>query len=204
LPEEELFMNTTAPWILGSIALLTAAAACGSSGASTGSGGTAGAAPSSSSSSGAGLAGTGGTGGKPMYTLCDPFTGLPCDLPGGQSCDWDGTAFSCFAPPNTAQLCDDCMLGNYCAVGLTCLDSNKCSAFCCDDGDCGSGGTCDKTLLGDPGVGVCVIAGSTPDGGTGDGGPGGGGGGGAPPEGQAPACNAPAQPPSMGACYQKP
>ncbi|APR86834.1 hypothetical protein A7982_12183 [Minicystis rosea] len=127
-----------------------------------------------------------------MFTVCNPFTGAPCDLAGGQTCDWDGASFSCFDPPNVAKLCQDCGPGAYCVPGMTCLESKKCTPFCCDDGDCGTGAVCNKVLIGDGHVGVCT---ATPSGtGGGDGGI----------MLAQPACAAPATPPSAGACYMPP
>ena len=110
-----------------------------------------------------GMAGTGGAGGGSDLP-CNPFTGVDCDLAGGESCDFDGVQFSCFPPDNTAKLCGSCGVDSpdggaaqFCSLGLTCLDSNKCGAFCCNDGDCGAGGKCDKNFLGDPDVGVCLM-----------------------------------------------
>jgi len=158
-------------------------------------------------SSAGGTAGTGGAaatsgaagGDAGAVPTCDPFTGAPCQLTMGESCDFDLDGLPhCFPPPSGAKLCDPCGVdpgdggvADYCGVGLTCLDSNKCAAFCCDDGDCGKG-TCDKTYLGDPAVGVCVDAAPSPDGGVGDAGP----------IAYQPACDAPAVPPSMGACFK--
>jgi hypothetical protein len=173
-------------------------------GCSTGSG-----TSTTSSSAGTGGAGSGatGSGGSGVgsgggFVTCDPFTGAPCQIAKGQTCDFDGVGFSCFDPPNTGTLCGACGLErdggpvDYCGVGLTCLDSSKCAAFCCDDGDCGPGGACNKTYLGDPNVGVCAAGGA--GGSAGSGGSGGSGGGSGVTE---PACGAPGKPPSNGACY---
>ncbi|MFT3764933.1 MAG: hypothetical protein QM820_05360 [Minicystis sp.] len=170
--------------ILGSIALLHAAACTSSGGGTTGSGG---AATTAMTSTVAGTGG-GGAGGSPVITTCDPFTGKPCDLTGGQTCDWDGASFSCFDGPNQAKLCEPCGPGGYCVLGLTCLDAGKCTPFCCDDGDCGAGAVCDRMYIGDPHVGVCFATAS------------GMGGSDAGAASNSPACNAPAMPPSMGAC----
>jgi hypothetical protein len=192
-----------APWIFGSIALLTTVAAygCGNStnAGTTTTAGTGGHAATSSShaattgttsttaTSGTG-GGAGGSAPAPMpacmapakppsngscfkavdaggagggMPACNPFTAAECDTAAGETCDTDGTGFFCFPPPpkNDVALCGDCgsasMSGDFCAVGLTCI--GKCAAFCCDDGDCGTAGKCDKTLVGDPDVGICVL-----------------------------------------------
>jgi hypothetical protein len=184
-------------WIIGSFAL-AALAACGSKGGN-GTGGqtthTTTHATGGAGTGGMGFGGGfgGGLGGAAPTVLCDPFTASQCDVAGGESCDWDGSNFSCFPPPNDGKLCGDCGFdaNTFCGVGLTCLDSNKCAAFCCNDGDCGAGGKCDLTFLGDPNVGVCVSTTAAPDAGAGGS-----------PGGSEPACSAPAKPPSNGSCYK--
>jgi hypothetical protein len=177
--------------ILAAMAVFAGAAGLAACGSSTGTAGTTGTGGTSAS--------TGTTSAGGSAPTCDPFTGAPCLLPMGESCDFDLDGLPhCFPPPSGAKLCDPCGVdpgdggvADYCGVGLTCLDSNKCAAFCCADGDCG-GGTCDKSYLGDAKVGVCVAAASIPDGGAGDAGP-------LPFQ---PACGAPAVPPSKGSCFK--
>jgi hypothetical protein len=177
---------TQAAWFLGSIAIITAFAACSSSG-SNGFGGqtSAGGASTTSGSDTLSLSTTSaGTGGAAIVG-CDPFTGTPCHLEAGMICDWDdhSASFACFPSADQTALCQDCST-TFCAAGLHCIyDTMKCAAYCCDDGDCGAGGRCDKGYLGDAKVGVCFSA--------------------AADAGQAahePACQAPAAPPSQGAC----
>ena len=74
----------------------------------------------------------------------------------GEACDASADGFVCFPAPNDTELCGTCSNANgpFCLAGSTCLE-DKCAHYCCDDGDCGTG-TCDKALLGDPNVGVCV------------------------------------------------
>jgi hypothetical protein len=97
------------------------------------------------------------------YT-CNPVTGAPCDIANGETCDFDGTAFSCLPPPNDVSLCGDCSgLGEYCAPTLTCIvlgNGDQCARYCCNDADC-AGGKCEG--LTDPlhagkvfKAGVCV------------------------------------------------
>jgi hypothetical protein len=88
---------------------------------------------------------------------CNPITNEGCDTANGWACDHGANGFTCFAPTNDVVQCDVCdeMNGPYCEAGHTCLTDGYCAAYCCDDGDCGTG-TCDKTILGDPDVGVCV------------------------------------------------
>jgi hypothetical protein len=114
---------------------------------------------------------------------CNPVTNESCDAAAGEACDLLYSlstgrliGFACAAGGNTHALCEPCGSsgdGDYCMPGLTCLEA--CARFCCDDGDCGSG-TCNKELLEDPNVGVCVDA------------------------AEQPACDAPAVAPSMGEC----
>jgi len=196
-----------APWIFGTIALLTTAAAygCGNSTATTTT--TAGTGGTSASSSHAATTGTtsthastgatgtggngagGGTGGSGPTLMsacmspatppsagscyngtpggpdggdiaCNPFTGAPCNTAQGESCDFGGSDFKCYGPPNDVALCGACDdTTTFCKVGLTCLGDGKCTAFCCTDADCGTGGKCDL----DPqiltvGVGICVAS----------------------------------------------
>lgn len=175
-------------WLLGSIATLGGAALGCSSAGTTGSGG-------ATATAGSGLGGKGAGGHAPT---CDPFSAKECAS--GQSCDIDLDGLPhCFPPPNHVKLCGVCGVdpgdggtADYCDIGLTCLDSNRCAAFCCDDKDCGAGGTCNKTFLGSPSIGVCTDGAVIADAGAGDAGS---------PVTQ-PACKAPAQPPSMGKCYK--
>lgn len=135
-----------------------------------------------------------GVGGTPVsYTPggCNPLSGAPCDVDNLWTCDLDtGGSFTCFPPPNTALPCQPCHTADqpdFCVLGSTCLDSQVCAAFCCDDGDCGPSGRCDKSCLGRDDVGVCVV------------GDGAGGGGGASPA-CTPVCDVPMHAPSGGAC----
>jgi hypothetical protein len=184
-------------WISSTLVLVSTAIlghGCDDRGGGSGGAMSAGSSGSSTlSASGSGGGGTGGAeaGGGGSPPQCDPFTGVPCDVDGGEACDIDWSGFTCFPGPSGATLCDPCGVdapdggaADWCDVGMTCVDSNRCAAFCCDDGDCGSG-VCDKDSLGDPDVGVCVA----------------GGDGGALTE---PACDAPKAPPSGGSCYTSP
>jgi hypothetical protein len=124
---------------------------------------------------------------------CNPVTneGCPSD---GSACDLNSQGvYVCFGPPNPTALCGMCTntaSGPYCKPGLHCTDPDgnggQCTAFCCDDGDCGANGTCDKTNLVEN-VGVCV-----PKAGTTDAGP------------TAGVCDSPATPPSGGSCFTLP
>jgi hypothetical protein len=90
---------------------------------------------------------------------CNPVTNEGCDSAGGEACDHSSSGFSCFPAPNDVVQCDVCdeMNGPFCEAGHTCLPDGACAAYCCDDGDCGTG-KCDKTLLmADPAIGVCVV-----------------------------------------------
>ena len=122
--------------------------------------------------------------------LCNPVNNQGCDTANGEACDLSNSGdFICFGPPNDGTLCGACNNNNgpFCKPGLHCLaDIAKCVHYCCDDGDCGAGGHCDKTLLSvSMGTGLCVGA-------AGDAG--------AP----TPACEAPVSAPSNGACYTIP
>ena len=89
---------------------------------------------------------------------CNPITNEGCDAAGGEACDHSSSGFSCFPPPNDVVQCDACdeKAGPFCEVGHTCLPDGACAAYCCDDGDCGKG-KCDKTIIGNVDIGVCVV-----------------------------------------------
>jgi hypothetical protein len=88
---------------------------------------------------------------------CNPVTNDPCDSAAGEACDHSANGFVCFPAPNDVVQCEMCdeSAGPFCEAGHTCLSDGACAAYCCDDGDCGTG-KCDKTILMDPQVGVCV------------------------------------------------
>ncbi len=89
---------------------------------------------------------------------CNPITASPCAVDQGESCDIGPNGFTCFASDNAQALCQSCdnKGGPFCGATLTCLSDGKCTRYCCDDGDCGSGvcNTHDPALAG-TGVGVC-------------------------------------------------
>lgn len=87
---------------------------------------------------------------------CNPVTNEGCSG-AGQACDAKGEGFACFPPPNENAVCEACsMAEGYCASGHFCA-GGTCVRYCCDNGDCGTG-VCDKTLLKNPSVGLCVKA----------------------------------------------
>ncbi len=111
-------------------------------------------APAVSPSAGACFGALDPANGKP----CNPVTNEGCDAAAGEACDVNQNqdGFECYTASNTEALCDPCgnaANGNYCQGGMLCFDT--CAKYCCDDGDCGTG-TCDKTLLPDPNVGICL------------------------------------------------
>jgi hypothetical protein len=154
--------------------------------------------PSSGTGTGTGT-GTGGTDSgatdagtdapAPPAIQCDPVTNAGCT--DGASCDYsldmsgNVNGFVCYAPPNTATVCQSCdptgANAPYCGSGTTCVNTNQaettgaCAQYCCTNADCGNG-TC---LINQPGpdggtvpffgsfaptVGICIPG--TPDGGT--------------------------------------
>lgn len=132
-----------------------------------------------------------GNGGGQTGDTCNPVTddGCPTD---GTTCDLAPSGFfGCYPPPNTVDVCGTCdpTNGPFCGPDLTCVVGSNggiCFRYCCTDGDCGAGGTCDvdfaNTVLPQENtgnnVGLCVTS-------TG---------------GQVPACGAPGASPSGGAC----
>ena len=94
---------------------------------------------------------------------CNPIPGINVggaskECASGAACDVGQDGYVCYPPPpaNDVKLCGACDINNdgspYCSDGLTCID-NKCTRFCCDDGDCSANGRCDHA----PGdVGTCV------------------------------------------------
>jgi hypothetical protein len=121
-----------------------------------------------------------GSGGN-FVANCNPVTNAPCTT--GQACDASNQGtFECFDPPNDAKLCGACdnSAGPFCGGGMGCAQK-KCAKYCCDDGDCGTGGKCTKSDQNGPfwpgvDVGICLDANMMS------------------------ACMAPAMSPSMGKC----
>lgn len=58
----------------------------------------------------------------------------------GSACDVGEAGFTCYEDGNTQGLGQSCGETGYCQHGLTCYQG-FCSAYCCDNADCG-GGTC--------------------------------------------------------------
>ncbi len=88
---------------------------------------------------------------------CNPVTNAGCDAAAGEACDFGADGFECYPAPNTLMLCEDCTAGdNFCSGGMTCGGAT-CAKFCCDDGDCSAGGTCDLEAGGGT-VGICIVA----------------------------------------------
>jgi hypothetical protein len=73
----------------------------------------------------------------------------------GEACDYGMNGFECYPAPNDQMICEACGdADGYCAGGLTC--AGQCAKFCCDDGDCSAGNTCDLEAGGGT-VGICVV-----------------------------------------------
>lgn len=117
---------------------------------------------------------------------CNPVTNEPCSntIGGHWGCHdlsllgQGRSGFVCLAVgADGGDQCGACDApsGAFCKGSMDCNSDGTCARYCCDDGDCGTG-TCDKTYLGDPNVGLCVD------------------------ETMASACDAPDVAPSMGAC----
>lgn len=116
---------------------------------------------------------------------CNPVTNAGCP-DDGSGCDLGADGhFYCFgdAAANYSAGCEICSNSIlWCQPGLRCHDGSgvgSCTRYCCEDADCGTGSTCDKTGFPD-GVGICLAP--TTDGG-------------------AAACDWPPFPPSNGSCY---
>jgi hypothetical protein len=95
-----------------------------------------------------------GTGGSVVSgDACNPVTGDGCPTD-GSTCDFNGNTgyFACFPPPNGVAVCGDCDNATaFCSAELTCVvpgggGDGTCYRYCCTDGDCGTGGTCDVAL----------------------------------------------------------
>lgn len=106
-----------------------------------------------------------------MAVNCNPVKDTECDVAGGEGCDYQQNGgFICYlGPDNTVDNCGACDFGGgnppFCKDGYTCMPidaaqmAGKCVRFCCSDADCGgAAGSCDKTLSGDPNVGLCGAA----------------------------------------------
>lgn len=119
---------------------------------------------------------------------CNPVTNEGCSA--GAACDVEVNnmamtyKFVCYGPPNENEVCEECGSNDlgWCQGGMTCItvgDEGACSKFCCDDGDCGDYGTCDKSVFtnfGSGEVGICSWTGEEATSGAGGGGTGGAGG----------------------------
>jgi hypothetical protein len=124
-------------------------------------------------SSGPGGTGGGGHGGsKGGSDQCNPVTNAGCPTD-GSTCDFNGSSFVCFPPPNSVDVCGSCDTTNgpFCGAGLSCVElpgeQGSCYRYCCTDADCGSGATCDTgyasmVLQGESSadnVGFCIVKG---------------------------------------------
>ena len=134
-----------------------------------------------------------GAGGAPATFSCNPVTNDGCLE--GETCDTDyeHLAFICYGGSNTLEPCASCGPQKaYCKSGTTCVGA-KCLTYCCDDGDCAEGATCDTKMLpkfGTGQVGLCRVFADA----------GSGGAGGAAPKDPEPDCKAPLTAPSQGSC----
>jgi hypothetical protein len=154
--------RTKYPWIATALVLATVPLACMINVPDSGAGGSGG------SAVGGGFGGGSGGGDQ-----CNPVTSDGCTS-AGSACDLAPSGyFTCFPPPVAAAVgacgaCDNDTL--YCAATLTCVfpdgmgDDGACFRYCCTDGDCGAGATCDvsfgasvlPTMNRRDAVGLCV------------------------------------------------
>jgi hypothetical protein len=100
--------------------------------------------------------------GNPGYA-CNPVTAEPCDVTGGQTCEYDGAGFVCQPlPTDVPAACLPCDYGASasCAAGLPCRGSlSRCTRYCCGDQDCGTGTHC--TAQPPSAVGICQTTSGT-------------------------------------------
>ena len=96
-------------------------------------------------------------------TTCNPVTNTGCTGTDLCQADYDFTNYYCQQPgsPANVPICASCTGNATCAPGGLCVGTNNanvvCAPMCCDDGDCGASGRCDKTSIRMPaGVGFCV------------------------------------------------
>jgi hypothetical protein len=93
---------------------------------------------------------------------CNPVTNQGCNAANMEACDSDGAGgFTCFAGTMGVAICQMCdeNMGPFCSPGMTCVNA-ECAQYCCNDGDCGSTGTCDMTqgpVDNEMKVGVCLF-----------------------------------------------
>ncbi|MCB9789101.1 MAG: hypothetical protein H6744_20685 [Deltaproteobacteria bacterium] len=94
---------------------------------------------------------------------CNPVagdSGTKCNAAAGQACDASGSGSTqCYdGPGNDGDICAVCDgQSTFCKDGYTCAGDGACARYCCTDGDCSAGGTCDKSGNGLPtGVGICL------------------------------------------------
>jgi hypothetical protein len=89
---------------------------------------------------------------------CDPVTSFPCDVAGGEVCDFDGERFRCLPPPDfdhaaPCELCGD-PYPERCVSGFTCLGlDGRCTRYCCDSYQCAFGELC--VMQPPTSVGIC-------------------------------------------------
>ena len=94
--------------------------------------------------------------GNPGYD-CNPVSVQPCNVTGGETCEFDGAGFTCQAlPADVPAECLPCDLSvsASCLAGFTCRGTlSRCTRYCCGDEDCGTGTHC--TLQPPSAVGIC-------------------------------------------------
>ncbi|HYQ04705.1 MAG TPA: hypothetical protein VER96_38790 [Polyangiaceae bacterium] len=112
---------------------------------------------------------------------CEPISGAPCNIAGGEICEYSGAhgGYMCFLKAQLAEpggFCDYQQMV-FCGPGMTCDNfTQKCTHYCCKDSDC-SQGPCTPGIIKDgaAAMGICVDEYGAP-GDDGEGGAGGAGG----------------------------
>jgi hypothetical protein len=92
---------------------------------------------------------------------CNPVTNAPCEA--SEQCELNGLVgeYQCF-PAGDAELCGACTnsVEPFCQAGMTCSSlgngEGECHRYCCEDIDCGEGGSC-VLVYGIPTLGVCLV-----------------------------------------------
>ena len=90
---------------------------------------------------------------------CEPLTAAPCNIAGGETCEYDfsRTGFFCYQWPKFSRAGEICGEGYNCGPATTCnINVPACQHYCCSDSEC-ENGMCWVGLFedGEASAGVC-------------------------------------------------
>jgi len=171
-------MSSHFPWLALALALALAAVTNCSSTSNVGPATTASAGSETEAEAGAG--GNAGEapviatlcGVKAEFSQCDPISGSPCNIAGGDICEHSAAlgGFKCYSGLPLAgpgKFCDEQTA--FCGPGTTCDNfTQQCTHYCCVDSDCAHGPcTPGVDTDGAAKMGICVGEYGSPEGGAG-------------------------------------